>query len=170
MMISKYLSANNNVIGCPVHNSVEEKVGIIQDVFISPETNQIVFAILEEGGFLGLVSDEYAVPWSMLEFNTNSSSILLEVRKEKIKNAPKVDIQKLINGDRAEISKLEEYYGTRDLSPKGDVDQEDYQAEQNTDHPHQGYEGSAKITGEVDSAPPAEGMDYEKVKGINQNS
>ena len=166
MMISKFLSANKHIVGKTVYNSVEEEVGIIEDVFISPETNRIVFAILEEGGFLGIGSDAYALPWSMLEFNTNSGSILLEVRKEKIKDAPKVDIQKLINGDRAEIRRLEEYYGTQDLSPKGDVDQEDYQAERNTDHHHQGYEGSAKITGEGPKDNPADNIDYEKMKGI----
>ncbi len=166
MMISKFLSANSHIIGETVYNSVEEKVGVIEDVFISPETNQIVFAILEEGGFLGLGSDAYALPWSMLEFNTNSGAILLEVRKEKIKDAPKVDIQKIINGDRAEISKLEEYYGTKSLSPKGDVDQEDYQAERHSNHHHQGYEGSAKITGEVPQGNPADDVDYDKMKGI----
>lgn len=168
MMISKFLSIKGDVIDKTVYDAVEEKIGVIQDVFVNPETNKPVFVFLSEGGFLGLGSDTYALPWSMLEFNTNSGSILLEVRRDKIINAPELDLNKLRNYDREEVNRLTKYYGQQDFLATKDVDQEDYQSERTTDHPHQGYEGSAKITGEAPDSQPSEDMDYEKIKGLKQ--
>lgn len=165
-MIPKFLSAKDSIIGQTVYDSVEEKVGVIQDLFINPDTNKPVFVTMEEGGFLGIGSDTYALPWAMLEFNTNSGSVLLEVRKNKVADAPELDVNKLKNYDRQEVRKLTEYYGTSDFSSKDGVDQENYQAKRNTNHPHQGYEGSAKVTGEGSQSTPMDEVDYEKAKGL----
>lgn len=168
-MNPRFLSITKDITGQSVYDAVEEKVGVIQDVFISPQTNQALFVVLSEGGFLGLGSDTYALPWKMLEFNPNSGSILLEVRRQELIDAPEVDLDKLKNHDREELNKLAEYYGYHDLVATEEVDQEDYRAERTTNHPHQGYEGSAKITGEAPDSRPADDMDYEKLKGLKQN-
>nr|WKN37913.1 PRC-barrel domain-containing protein [Tunicatimonas sp. TK19036] len=165
-MIPKFLSIKDHILDKTVHDTAEEKVGVIQDVFINPDTNKPVFVFLSEGGFLGLGSDTYALPWPMLEFNTNSGAILLQVRRDKLTKAPKVDMEKLKNYDRKEVEQLFDYYGYRDFLAKGDVHQEDYQAERNTNHPHEGYEGAAKITGEGPESQPADEMDYDKMKGL----
>jgi len=166
MMIPKFLSIKKNIIGQAVYDAVEEKVGVIQDIFISPKTNKALFVVLSEGGFLGLGSDTYALPWKMLEFNTNSGAILLEVRRQKLADAPQIDLNKLKNHDRSEMNRLAEYYGYRDFAATENVDQASYRAERTTDHPHQGYEGSAKITGEAPKSRPADEMDYDKLKGL----
>jgi len=168
-MMTRFLSISKDITGQTVYDAVEEKVGVIQDVFFSPETSQALFVVLSEGGFMGLGSDTYALPWKMLEFNTNSGSILLEVRRDKLIDAPEIDLDKLRGHDRDEINRLAEYYGYHDLIATKDVEQEDYQAERTTDHPHQGYEGSAKITGEAPDSQPADDMDYEKLKGLKQD-
>ncbi len=168
-MNPRFLSITKDITGQTVYDAVEEKVGVIQDVFISPQTNQALFVVLSEGGFLGLGSDTYALPWKMLEFNTNSGAILLEVRRQELTDAPEVDLDKLKNHDREELNKLAEYYGYHDLVATKDVDQEDYRAERTTNHPYQGYEGSAKVTGEGSDSQPADDMDYDKLKGLKQN-
>lgn len=165
-MIPKFLSTKDHILDKTVYDAVEEKVGVIQDVFMNPETNQPMFVVLSEGGFLGIGSDTYALPWPMLKFNTNSGSVLLEARRDKLTNAPKLDLEKLKNYDREEVGRLLEYYGYRDFLTREDVSQEDYQAEQTTDHPHEGYEGSAKVTEEGPESQPADEMDYEKMKGL----
>lgn len=165
-MIPKFLSIKEHIISQTVQDSTEEKVGVIQDVFINPETNRPAFVVLSEGGFLGIGQDTYAIPWPMLEFNTNSGAILLEVRRDKLSNAPAIDMDKLKKHDPDEVKQLLEYYGYQDFTSKEDVHQENYQAERNTDHPHEGYEGSAKITNEAPDSQPAENMDYDKMKGL----
>ena len=168
MMAKKFLSAAESIIGQTIHDPRQEKVGVIKDIFIDPNKNEPVFVILAEGGFLGLGSDYVALPWHMLEFNTNSGSVLLEENIKKIKGAPEIDIDKLRNSDRDELNKLVNYYGGRDFSNKEDVDQENYQAEEPTEYEHQGYEGSAKITNDGPDDSPAEKLDYEKMKGTKQ--
>ena len=168
MMVKRFLSATEGIIGKSVHDPRQEKVGVIKDVFIDPEKNEPIFVTLAEGGFLGVGADYVALPWHMLEFNTNSGNVLLAENIKKIENAPEMDLDKLRNSDQDELQKMINYYGGRDFSNQEDVDQENYQAETPEDHEHEAYEGSAKVT---DEAPkdteddPADGMDYEKAKG-----
>lgn len=168
MMVKRFLSAAEGIIGKAVHDPRQEKVGVIKDVFIDPEKNEAVFVILAEGGFLGLGSDYIALPWHMLEFNTNSGNVLLEENIQKIKNAPEMDVDKLRNSDREELQKMINYYGGRDFSSQEDVDQENYQADVPTEHQHEGYEGSAKITNDGPDDNPADELKYEKMKGDEQ--
>ena len=169
-MVKRFLSATESIIGQTVHDPRQEKVGVIRDLFIDPETSQPVFVVLAEGGFLGIGSDHVALPWHMLEFNTNSGSVLLEENIKKIQQAPELDLEKLKNSDREEFDKLVGYYGQQDMVSKGGVDQENYHAEEPTEHEHEGYEGSAKVT---DEAPkdtddnPANKVNYEKMRGTH---
>ncbi len=164
-MVKRFLSAAEGIIGKSVHDPRQEKAGVIKDVFIDPEKNEPVFVTLAEGGFLGVGSDYVAVPWHMLEFNTNSGNVLLAENITKIKNAPEMDLDKLRNSDREELQKMINYYGGNDFSNEEDVDQENYQAEEPTEHEHQGYEGSAKITNDGPDDNPADALKYEKMKG-----
>jgi hypothetical protein len=170
MVVKRFLSATEGIIGKTVHDPRQEKVGVIKDVFIDPETNQPVFVALAEGGFLGIGRDHVALPWHMLEFNTNSGNVLLAENIKKIQNAPELDLDKLKNSDRDELDKLVGYYGKQDFRNTGGVDQENYKAEEPTEYEHEGYEGSAKIT---DEAPkntgdnPADNVDYQKMKGTH---
>ena len=164
-MVKRFLSATEGIIGKTVHDPRQEKVGVIKDVFIDPEKNEPIFVTLAEGGFLGIGSDYVALPWHLLEFNTNSGNVLLESHIQKIKDAPEMDLDKLRNSDRDEIQKMINYYGGRDFSTEEDVDQESYQAEEPTEHEHEGYEGSAKVTDEAPDDNPSDNIDYDKMKG-----
>ena len=169
MMVKRFLSASEGIIGKTVHDPRQEKVGVIQDLFIDPETSRPVFVVLSEGGFLGIGSDHVALPWHMLEFNTNSGNVLLEENIKKIQHAPELDLDKLKNSDREEIDKLVGYYGKQDFqNTGGGVDQENFKAEEPEGHEHEGYEGSAKVTDESPKSTddnPADNVDYEKMKG-----
>jgi hypothetical protein len=168
MMVKRFLSAAEGIIGKTVHDPRQEKVGVIKDVFIDPESNQPVFVVLAEGGFLGIGSDYVALPWHMLEFNTNSGSVLLEDNIKKIQDAPELDLDKLKNSDPEEIEKLVGYYGKQGFTNHGGVDQENYKAEEPEGQKHDSYEGSAKITKEVPESSgdkPADELDYQKMKG-----
>lgn len=169
MMVKQYLSLNEGVIHKSVHDNVGEKVGKIDDVLIDPQSGNVKIAILSEGGILGLGSDHYALPFHMLRFNTNSADIGLKVERDHIKNAPEINVEKLRNNDESEIDKLVTYYGKDNLNQKQEgVDSDSYVGERHTNHHHQGYEGSAKITGEEpknnEDSRPSEHMNYEKLK------
>ncbi len=168
MMVKRFLSAAEHIIGNVIYDARQEKVGTIKDVFIDPDTNEPMFVTIAEGGFLGIGTDYVALPWNILEFNTNSGSILLSSNIQKVKDAPEVDLDKLQGADRDELDKFMTYYGYQDLKNTDDVAQESYQAAEPTEHQHQAYEGSAKITGEAPKDTddnPADSLKYEKMKG-----
>lgn len=163
-MINQFLSISADVLHNSVHDNIGEKIGKISDVLIDPESNLPKVVILSEGGILGLGSEHYALPFHLLRFNTNSSDVALKVESIHIKNAPEIDVDKLRGNDRKEMQKLVEYYGEAAFQKNESVDSKSYVGENHTNHHHQGYEGSAKITGEGPDTNPGENMDYDQLK------
>jgi hypothetical protein len=50
--------------------------------------DRVVYAIMELGGFLGMGTDEYPIPWSKLEYDTALQGYKTDVTQEQLKNAP----------------------------------------------------------------------------------
>jgi sporulation protein YlmC with PRC-barrel domain len=174
MMVKQYFSVNGDIIHNSVHDQVGDKVGKISDILIDPENSQPKIAILSEGGILGLGSDHFAIPFQLLRFNTNSSDIGLKVDKKHITEAPQVDLDKLKKNDRKELEKLINFYGEKAFGPQASVDSDSYVSERHSNYHHQGYEGSAKITGEEPKSNPdshpSEDMDYDQLKYGKKNT
>ena len=164
MMVKQYLSVGGDIINNTVHDNVGEQVGTISDILIDPEDSQPKVAVLSQGGILGLGSDHVALPFQLLRFNTNSSDIGLKVETQHIKDAPKISINKLKHHDSEEMDKLVRYYGESAFQHQDGVDSEGYTGENHTNHHHQGYEGSAKITGEGPKTNPSDDMDFDQLK------
>lgn len=163
-MLKQYLSVTENIINNTVHDNVGEQMGKISDILIDPENSQPRIAILSEGGILGLGSDHFAIPFHLLRFNTNSSDVALKIESSHVKKAPAIDVDKLRKNDKEEMNKLVEFYGEAAFQKSESVDGDSYVGEYHTNHHHQSYEGSAKITGEGPNTNPADDMDYEQLK------
>ena len=56
-------SAKRTVLGQPVYNESDEKIGTIDDIIIAPD-KAVSYAIVSAGGFLGLGTHDVAVPVS----------------------------------------------------------------------------------------------------------
>jgi sporulation protein YlmC with PRC-barrel domain len=54
------------VIGTPVYNLKNQKLGAIENVALDPNSGQIAYVALATGGFLGLGEKLVAVPWKQL--------------------------------------------------------------------------------------------------------
>ncbi|MDF9800968.1 hypothetical protein OKW21_006231 [Catalinimonas alkaloidigena] len=169
-MLNQYLSTRDNILSNTVHDETGEEIGKIYDILINPEDNQAKIAILSEGGILGLGSDYIALPFHLLRFNPQASDVALKVAAHRIKNAPSIDIHKLKGSDDQELEKLYNYYGEKAMENQSheSADGRQYVQERQSNHPHKGYEGSAKITGEQPKnnpeSKPADDMDYDKLK------
>ncbi len=146
MMVKRFLSVADHVLGHSVHDVVNENIGTIKDVFIDADSNRPIFVVLATGGFLGIGSDHIVLPWHTLEFNTNSHDIKLTIDRHALKNAPDLDIEKLSNADSEEADKMFGYYGKADFEKVKNTNESDTHAEEPSDHAHEGYEGSADIT------------------------
>jgi sporulation protein YlmC with PRC-barrel domain len=79
-------SAKKDILGKPVYNEKNEKVGSVDDVIIS--TNNVAsYAIVGTGGFVGLRKHDVAIPVAQLK-KDNGKLILAGATKETLKSLP----------------------------------------------------------------------------------
>lgn len=84
------LSASS-ITGDSVRNPQGEDLGNIEDLMINTETGEIAYAVLSFGGFLGLGDKLFALPWKAFTLDTKEHELVLNVDKERLKDAPGFD-------------------------------------------------------------------------------
>lgn len=101
------LIASNKVEGTAVYGADSNKIGRIENVMIDKFTGHVAYAVLSFGGWLGMGSDHYALPWNMLKYNEELGGYVVNLTKEKLERAPKY------NSDaRWEAREVDAYYGS----------------------------------------------------------
>jgi sporulation protein YlmC with PRC-barrel domain len=85
------LMGADTLLGNEVYNSADENLGSIKELMIDMQGGRIVYAVLSFGGFLGVGDRLFAVPWQALKLDTANKRFLLNVSKDKLKNAPGFD-------------------------------------------------------------------------------
>ncbi|HWQ93255.1 MAG TPA: PRC-barrel domain-containing protein, partial [Clostridia bacterium] len=73
-----------------IQSSDGEDLGKLQDVLINKQTGQIDFAVLGQGGFLGMGEKLVPIPWKALNVKSETE-FTLNVDKEKMASAPTMD-------------------------------------------------------------------------------
>ena len=71
-----------------VVNAAGEEFGKMAEYMIDLKSGRIAYCVLSFGGFLGMGDKLFAVPWSALTLDTEKKSFILNVDKERLKNAP----------------------------------------------------------------------------------
>jgi hypothetical protein len=84
--VSKGWSAKRQIVGQPVFNDKDERVGSIDDIIIAPD-KAVSYAIINAGGFTGLTKHDVAVPVSQLKLVDNKL-VLAGATKEALKASP----------------------------------------------------------------------------------
>jgi len=79
------------LIGDRVVNRKGEDLGNIEDLMIDPEQGRVGYAVLSFGGFLGMGDKLFAVPMQALQVSREDKQFILDVDKERLKNAPGFD-------------------------------------------------------------------------------
>ena len=84
--VVKGWSVKRTVLGQPVYNDKDEKVGSVDDIIITPD-KAVSYAIVGSGGFLGLAKHDVAIPVS--QFNLVDNKLVLPgATKEALKAIP----------------------------------------------------------------------------------
>lgn len=84
--VSKGWSAKRQILGQPVFNDKDERVGSIDDIIVAPD-KAVSYAIINAGGFLGLAKHDVAIPVSQLKLADNKL-VLAGATKEALRNSP----------------------------------------------------------------------------------
>jgi len=79
-------SAKRQILGQPVFNDRDERVGSIDDIIIAPDKS-VSYAIVNAGGFIGLTKHDVAIPVSQLKL-VDSKLVLAGATKEALKASP----------------------------------------------------------------------------------
>jgi hypothetical protein len=111
---SNVVKANDEVIGVTVKNPQDENLGEISEVMLDKVSGQVAYAVLDSGSFLGLGGKLFALPWKAIHYDPNKETFVLDVSKERLKNAPGFDKDNWPDmADRTFGQSVSQYYGVR---------------------------------------------------------
>lgn len=104
----------DEVIGVKVINNAKENLGKIYQIVLDKLSGQTVYLVLETGSFLGLGGKLLALPWNAIHYDKNEEAFILDISKERIKNAPGFDKDHWPNmADSAWNETIFKFYGTK---------------------------------------------------------
>jgi hypothetical protein len=107
------LMGADTLIGDSVVNAAEEDLGDIKEIMLDMNTGQVAYAVLAFGGFLGMGEKLFAVPWQALHLDTVNKRFVLNVDKERLKNAPGFNPDAWPDmGDISWANQIHSFYGT----------------------------------------------------------
>jgi sporulation protein YlmC with PRC-barrel domain len=99
------------VIGTAVKNSAGQKIGQVEDIVLDKTSNNIIFAVVGFGGFLGMNEKYHPVPWSALDYVETEDSYVVPFTKEQLQAAPSDSIDKLTRSDAGSYAtRANDYY------------------------------------------------------------
>ena len=74
-----------------VVNAAGEDLGNIEDYMIDLNNGRIAYCVLSFGGFLGMGEKLFAIPFQAMTLDTENKRFVLNIDKERLKNAPGFD-------------------------------------------------------------------------------
>lgn len=87
-MIDSQVISSDKVEGSAVYNGAGDKLGSIDDLMIDRQSGTVRYAVLEFGGFLGMGTDRFPLPWSIMKYDTRLDGYVVPVNKSQLENAP----------------------------------------------------------------------------------
>ncbi|MGA2710602.1 MAG: PRC-barrel domain-containing protein [Steroidobacteraceae bacterium] len=82
-------SAKRQVLGKPVYNEKNERIGVVDDIIIAPD-KAVSYAIIGAGGFLGVDRHDVAIPVSQIKLQAGKF-VLPGASKEALEATPKFE-------------------------------------------------------------------------------
>jgi sporulation protein YlmC with PRC-barrel domain len=103
--------SSDRVEGTDVYNDSGDKLGSIDDLMIDKRSGQVRYAVLEFGGFLGMGTDRYPLPWDMLKYDTTRDGYVVPLDKDRLEAAPRYPEDKRPDYDDNYGRQVNDYYG-----------------------------------------------------------
>ncbi len=107
------LMGADTLIGNDVYNTADEDLGDIKEIMLDMHSGKVAYAVLSYGGFLGMGTKLFAVPWEALKLDTANHRFTLDVTKERLKEAPGFDQDHWPDmADSTWATEVHRFYGT----------------------------------------------------------
>jgi sporulation protein YlmC with PRC-barrel domain len=82
-------SAKRQILGHPVYNNMEERVGSVDDIIVTTD-KAVSYAIVNAGGFLAVAKHNVAIPVSQLKLE-GDKLVLPGATRDSLKAAPEFE-------------------------------------------------------------------------------
>ncbi|WP_058533467.1 PRC-barrel domain-containing protein [Legionella saoudiensis] len=105
-MQNRGIVKSGEIVGAKVVNPTNEKLGDIAEVVIDKQSGEVNYLVLDFGGFLGFGNKYFAVPWQLFLYNDKEDYFVLNVDKNRLKNAPGFDKEHWPNFSEPEFTTL----------------------------------------------------------------
>lgn len=115
---SRFLSAST-LIGAQVRNPQDESLGDLKDVMVDSVSGKIAYGVLTFGGVLGVGNKLFAIPWDAFRVDPEKERLVLDVSRERLKDAPGFDSNHWPNfADPGFAGELDRHYGRSPAQPR----------------------------------------------------
>jgi sporulation protein YlmC with PRC-barrel domain len=105
------LISSDKVEGTSVYDRSGNKLGTVSSVMLDKRSGHVAYAVLSFGGFLGMGSSYYPLPWKELTYDPNQSGYIVNVTKEQLDGAPTYSDSHEANWDDPAYGRgIDEYY------------------------------------------------------------
>ncbi len=112
--VPRNLVRTKEVVGIGVKNTQNENLGKIEEVVLDKQTGHACYVVLSFGGILGMGDALFALPWNAIKYNEEQECFILNIDKDKLKNAPGFDKDNWPNmAEKVWGEKISNYYGVR---------------------------------------------------------
>src|SRR6201998_2371857 len=100
--------------GTKVYSSDAEHVGKISEIMLDVRSGRVAYAVLSEGGFLGMGDTLHAIPWNALTLDTGEKCFRVDITAQRIKDDPGFDKDHWPSmADPTWGTRLHQYYNRR---------------------------------------------------------
>ena len=111
MQTATSVISSSRVNGTTVYNPTGEKLGSIDSLMIDKITGQVRYAVMEFGGFLGLGTDLYPLPWNSLKYEPNLGGYVVAVTRDHLDKAPRYETSAAPDYNDEYGRRVNDFYG-----------------------------------------------------------
>ena len=101
----------SKVKGTAVYNTAGDNIGQVEDIILDKTSNNIMFAVLGFGGFLGVGEKYHPIPWSALTYDETKGGYVVNLDKRQLENAPTMDPDDDFEWTPDYGRRVDKYYG-----------------------------------------------------------
>ena len=112
-MTGKPLIESDRVEGTTVYYPKGDKIGSIKRLMIEKTSGRVAYSVMSFGGFLGMGTEEHAVPWSKLTYDPDLGGYRTDITQDQLRSAPAFSRDRSYDwSDRKRERELHDYYRT----------------------------------------------------------
>ncbi|HEV2746842.1 MAG TPA: PRC-barrel domain-containing protein [Allosphingosinicella sp.] len=105
------LIASNKVEGTAVYGRDGHRLGSIYNFMVDKISGRVEYAVMTFGGFLGLGTRYYPLPWRVLTYDTRAGGYRIDMTERDLERAPSFDRDSEPSFDRSYGERVHDYYG-----------------------------------------------------------